>query len=513
MLRSADQKGRCTNIELCVHAVAQRVMVCPAGSPFVCPRCGDPLQAVAAAPRLARSKPARIVQGVIVLAGVAALTLRLGTEANMSWVHARLAALRGPVPAAPRIALASQPGAGARVILRVAATDGAGAGLAPRLAVKYLDLIGITDVAVLPGAEGVLEISGQQASQRDGITVATVPADSAFGLLGRGGADALLSTVRPPDAEWARWAGAGGLAETVVAVQGIAVGVHPANPVASLTMAQLRGIYDGRITDWAEAGGTPGPVHVYLLQGRGAVTPDEAGLGQGGTRAVRITGDQATAALAADRGGIGLLPAGATGPARVLQVGAGSGMPGPDRILDGAYTLSRHLFLYAAPGNGAARRFADHLGSPAGQAILNASGFVPYTDQSDRPVLPRIATDLAPIPPPRPALAGTAHLDLDVVFPPGARDLDRNGGRDVERIVAFVREQRIAPARLVLVGVADGATPSSQAVALQRAGIVAAALARSGMTPGRVITLGTENQAGADTGNHTPRVEVYLAGL
>ena len=513
MLRSADQKGRCTNTELCIHAVAQRIMVCPAGSPFICPRCGSPLQAVAATPRLARSKPARIMQVAIALAGVAALTLRLGTEANMSWVRARLVALSGPVPAAPRIALASQHAAGARVILRVAATDGAGAGLAPRLAVKYLGLIGITDVAVLPGADGVQEISGQQAGQRDGITVTTVPADAAFGLLGRGGADALLSTVRPSDAEWARWAGAGGLAETAVAVQGIAVGVHPANPVVSLTMAQLRGIYDGRITDWAEAGGTSGPVHLYLLQGRGAVTPDEAGLGQGGPRAVRITGDQAAAALAADRGGIGLLPAGATGPAKVLQVGAGTGVPGPDRVLDGAYTLSRRLFLYAAPGNGAARRFADHLGSPAGQGILEASGFVPYTDRTDRPVSSRVAPDPAPAPPPRPALAGTAHLDLDVMFPPGARDLDRNGGRDVERIVAFVRAQRIAPARLVLVGVADGATPSSQAAALQRAGTVAAALSKSGMTPGRVITLGTESQASADVGNRTPRVEVYLAGL
>ena len=514
MARGADQRGRCTNTELCVHAVAQRVMVRPAGAPFECPRCGGPLQAEAAAPLpRARSKQARVLQAAVVLAGVAALTLRMGSEANMSWVRDRVAALRSPAQATSRVAMALPRDSGAHVILRVAATDGTGSTLAPRLATKYLGLIGVTDVAVLPGVDGAQEISGQQAGQRDGITVMSAPMEAAFGLLGRGGVDVLLSTARPPDAEWARWAGTGGLAETAVAVQGIAVAVSPANPVASLTAAQLRGIYDGRITDWAEAGGTPGPIHIYLAPGRGAVAPDEAGRGNGGTRAVRITGDQAAAALAADRGGIGLLPAGTAGLAKLLLLGAAGGAvaPSADRVLDGAYPLTRQLFLYASPGNNAARRFADHVRSPAGQAILEASGFVSYTDRAERPPTARPAPEVTS-PPPRLALAGTARLDLDVVFPPGARDLDRNGGRDVERIIAFVRSQRIAPGRLVLVGVVDGAAPSSQAAALQRAGSVATALAKAGITPGRVIVLGTDGQQG-DTGDRSPRVEVYLTGL
>lgn len=514
MAGGADQRGRCTNTELCVHAVAQRVMVCPAGAPFECPRCGGPLQTEAASPPSVRSKQARVLQTAVVLAGVAALTLRMGGEANMSWVRGKIAALRGTAQVTPRVAMALPHVSGAHVILRVAATDGIGSTLAPRLAAKYLGLIGITDVAILPGADGVQEISGQQAGQRDGITVASLPTEAAFGLLGRGGVEVLLSTARPPDAEWAGWAGAGGLAETAVAVQGIAVAVSPANPAASLTAAQLRGIYDGRITDWAEAGGAGGPIHIYLPQGRGAVTPDEAGLGEGGARAVRITADQAAAALAADSGGIGLLPSGTAGPAKALLFGVGAGAvaPSADRVLDGAYPLTRRLFLYSAPGNSAARRFADHLRSPAGQAILQAAGFVSYTDRAERPVPTRPSPEV-PVIPPRPALSGTARLDLDVIFPPGARDLDRNGGRDVERIVAFVRSQRIAPGRLVLVGVVDGAASSSQAVALQRAGAVASALAKAGITPGRVLALGTDGQQGSDAGDRSPRVEVYLAGL
>ena len=53
-----------------------------------------------------------------------------------------------------------------------------------------------------------------------------------------------------------RAAGAGiRLVRHVVAVDCLAVIVHPSNPVSGLTMAQLKGIYDGSITNWSQLGG------------------------------------------------------------------------------------------------------------------------------------------------------------------------------------------------------------------------------------------------------------------
>ena len=43
--------------------------------------------------------------------------------------------------------------------------------------------------------------------------------------------------------------------EHVIAMDGIAVTVHPSNPVAALTKAQVAGIYSGKITNWNEVGG------------------------------------------------------------------------------------------------------------------------------------------------------------------------------------------------------------------------------------------------------------------
>lgn len=51
-----------------------------------------------------------------------------------------------------------------------------------------------------------------------------------------------------------------GLCETVIAYDGIAVVVHPENPLTSLTMEELAAIYTGEVTDWKELGVTAGSV-------------------------------------------------------------------------------------------------------------------------------------------------------------------------------------------------------------------------------------------------------------
>ena len=55
---------------------------------------------------------------------------------------------------------------------------------------------------------------------------------------------------------------ANGIAENIVAIDGIAVVVDPANTVEDLTKDQLTSIYNGTITNWKEAGGTDQPIVV-----------------------------------------------------------------------------------------------------------------------------------------------------------------------------------------------------------------------------------------------------------
>ena len=55
---------------------------------------------------------------------------------------------------------------------------------------------------------------------------------------------------------------AAGVVENVVAIDGIAVCVDPANEVADLTKEQLTNIYKGTVTNWKEVGGADEPIIV-----------------------------------------------------------------------------------------------------------------------------------------------------------------------------------------------------------------------------------------------------------
>ena len=55
---------------------------------------------------------------------------------------------------------------------------------------------------------------------------------------------------------------ANGVAENIVAIDGIAVVVDPANTVEDLTKDQLTSIYDGSVTNWKDVGGNDAPIVV-----------------------------------------------------------------------------------------------------------------------------------------------------------------------------------------------------------------------------------------------------------
>jgi phosphate transport system substrate-binding protein len=47
--------------------------------------------------------------------------------------------------------------------------------------------------------------------------------------------------------------------------------VHPSNPVKSLTLDQVRDIFAGKITDWKDVGGTPGPILFVTEDSKGGL--------------------------------------------------------------------------------------------------------------------------------------------------------------------------------------------------------------------------------------------------
>jgi phosphate transport system substrate-binding protein len=66
----------------------------------------------------------------------------------------------------------------------------------------------------------------------------------------------------PPTAEKLKPKNGATLKMTLVAQDGLAVVVHPSNPLDNLNILQFRGLFQGRILDWRELGGRLGDVLV-----------------------------------------------------------------------------------------------------------------------------------------------------------------------------------------------------------------------------------------------------------
>jgi len=512
------QRGRCRNVEYCGKAVSQKVITISGDGEFVCPKCGYSLHAISA-PAHRRSRTSLALLAAVVALSAAALAYKLTSYSGSSPGSFWTLFSSSPTRAAMQDALlAEQHGPAARsVLLRLAGSDVIGARLAPRLAASYLSNIGSTDIAARPGAaEGQTEIVSQQGSQRDAIVVTLNSTAAGYSMLGRRTADIAMSTTRmsPADAERLSSLGAmtGPATEAVIGLQGIVVAVNPANPTMSLTLPQLRNIFSGRITDWSELGGARGPVHVYVSQGRdGGIAPQEVGIGQDGITATAAwaTADAIPAALASDRGGIGLVPFGHSGSAKVLALG-GRGAVAPSRltIATESYPLVRRLYLYAAPdaNSPVARRFLDWVTSSAGQQVVEAAGFVPLTIRAEAATISNTMSERL-----RRVIASASRVSVDFHVQPGAKELDDRGTRDAERLAAYVMSQGIGPTRLILASFTDtGGTPqANQAAAQHQIELLRAALTTEGVVPGQAIAFGNDLLVAGRERNG--RVEVYLA--
>ena len=97
-----------------------------------------------------------------------------------------------------------------------------------------------------------------------GVDVTYDPTGSGAGITGalEGTLDIGLSSRGLKDEEKA-----GGLKETVFALDGIAIVVNNENGVADLSLEQIKGLADGTITNWKDVGGADAPV---VLIGREA---------------------------------------------------------------------------------------------------------------------------------------------------------------------------------------------------------------------------------------------------
>lgn len=182
--------------------------------------------------------------------------------------------------------------------------------------------------------------------------------------------------------------------ELKVGLDGLAVVVHPDNPISHLSMAQLAGIYTGLIKNWKEVGGEDRVIvvlsrevnsgtHVYfkehVLKFAPKGTPQEFT-----PKALLMPSSQAIAdEIAQNENAIGYYGIGYISPAhKALWVALNDSSkpvePTLENVMSGAYPVSRPLYFYTnGEPEGALKGFVDFTLSDEGQAIVSEMDFVP----------------------------------------------------------------------------------------------------------------------------------------
>lgn len=127
-------------------------------------------------------------------------------------------------------------------------------------------LVGCSSAAAPPrltltGSSSVAPLAGEMArrfeASRPGVRVDVQTGGSSRGLadLRRGTADIGMVSRALKEGE-------ADLEATTIALDGVAVIVNSANPVAALSDDQIRGIFTGRLSNWAQLGGPAAPITV-----------------------------------------------------------------------------------------------------------------------------------------------------------------------------------------------------------------------------------------------------------
>ena len=172
-----------------------------------------------------------------------------------------------------------------------------------------------------------------------------------------------------------------------IARDGIAIYVHPGNPVDSLTEAELTGIFAGKITNWKEVHGVDAPIAVYVRENGSGTAEFFKEHVLGGKNAAYPTGArelQSTAAViaavASNRFAIGYAGAAVTKAAKVLPLRKTAGSPAisPTReaVLRGVYPLARILYYYVSgTPQGDLLEFTQWVLSPRGQQTVTQAGY------------------------------------------------------------------------------------------------------------------------------------------
>ncbi|MGY2225304.1 substrate-binding domain-containing protein [Pseudomonas gingeri] len=414
-------------------------------------------------------------------------------------------------------------------VLRIQGSNTIGASLGPALVKGWLEeqgLRGVHDAATGKDNEQRLLATTEQ-GRRVSVEVAAHGSSTGFAALKAGTAD-LAAASRPiKESERQALEHLGDLkspeAEQVIAIDGVAIILHPQNPLNQLDTGQLAKIFAGEVKTWEELGGIGGAIHLYARDDQSGTwdTFKDLVLARRGKSlaagARRFeSSEQLSDAVSQDPAGIGFIGLPYVRRAKAVAIVDGDSqpmLPLNSLIATEDYPLSRRLFFYLPPDlpNPWAQSLVRFAQSKAGQAIVARSGFIAQTVQA----IPVQAS--AQMPSGYQQLAKRAQrLSVNFRFEEGSASLDNKARQDVLRVLDYLRGQNKLHKRVTLVGFGDAKNDPQRAALLSRlrAMAVRRELLKGGVVFRDIQGFGAQMPVAANTADEgrikNRRVEVWV---
>lgn len=282
--------------------------------------------------------------------------------------------------------------------VQIRGSDTIGLGLMPLLMTGYANHLNAEAKVKESGLDGeiVATLIGESGygDEIGSLMVTPTKSSDAFTSLEDGSADIGMSARRITRAEALalKEAGAGNMVspaqEHLFAVDSLVVITHPSNPIDQISIAQLRDIYSGKITNWSELGGNDAPITVVNRQ-EGSGTrqvfknrvfgedPGDTQVGQS------IANDSVTISYLVnnDPNAIGYVGFAFQRGAKALDLIDECGMVSESDSFAAKveeYALQRRLYLYnrADFDNLGAANFMDYVTTGGADTLIAKSGFI-----------------------------------------------------------------------------------------------------------------------------------------
>ena len=182
--------------------------------------------------------------------------------------------------------------------------------------------------------------------------------------------------------------------EFKIALDAIAVIVHPDNPISELTLPQLSDIFSGKINNWQELGGEDRPIvrvsretnsgtHVYFLEEVLRLGDDDSDIIFSADTLLLPSSQGIISEVSQNPNTIGYDGLGYVTPeVKIIAVASDANgpyvFPSAETVNTGDYPIARDLYMYTGnTPSGSIKDYLDWIYGAEAQAIVQEQGFVP----------------------------------------------------------------------------------------------------------------------------------------